>query len=110
LKETPGPRDGEYTSPDGRWSVENANGTLLRFYEGKNERPVATLMSGAWTFTPDSRWLLINGNGTVGLWPLGQAGMIDAACARVRRRDLTEDERKQYVTDGLSRPTCAPAR
>jgi hypothetical protein len=106
LKETPGLRPGEYLSPDGRWSVENSNGVLLRFNEGKNERPIATLMYGAWTFTPDSRWLLIYGGGAVGLWPLERAAMIDAACARLRRRDLTDNERKDYISDGGTQPTC----
>src|SRR5207253_6522466 len=91
-------------SKDGLWSVENDKGVWrLLFHEEKTERQVVELMLGAslggWTFTPDSRWLVVSGGGEVGLWPLERARMIDAACSRLRRRDLSADERKRYISD-----------
>jgi WD40 repeat protein len=80
-------------SPDGRWVVQAGNGINLFF---ENSLPFATLMPGAspgsWTFTPDSRWLVVAEGKTVAIWPLERTKMIDAACARLRRRNLTEDE------------------
>src|SRR5205085_7998174 len=95
-------------SPDGRWSVENDNGVKLIFHEGETKRPVATLMPGvspgSRTFTPDSRWLIFAEDKSVRLWPLEPAGMIDAACARLRRRDLTDKEWEPYNSDKKLQP------
>jgi dipeptidyl aminopeptidase/acylaminoacyl peptidase len=110
LKDTRGPGGEDYVSPDGLWSVVNRGLALQLFYAEGGGRPVATLMRGALTFTPDSRWLLVYEGGNVGLWPLERARMIDAACARLHRRDLTEEERRQYISDGGTEATCAPAR
>ena len=102
-KASPGLNPMSKASPDGRWAVGD-NGTTLIFNEGHTSRRVATLMFGAdaWTFTADSRWLVVAGNGAVRLWPLDPTGMIDAACARLRRHALTADE--WHFTDKWLQP------
>jgi WD40 repeat protein len=105
-------------SPDGRWSAEvggrwfaeGREGVNLIFNEGKTSRYVATLTRASamntLTFTPDSRWLVIAGDDRVAVWPLKPCDMIKAAYARLRRRVLNDDERRVYISEENSQPTC----
>jgi WD40 repeat protein/energy-coupling factor transporter ATP-binding protein EcfA2 len=100
-------------SDDGRWQAERKDeGLALNFKEGNTSRQVAQLVpvSGVhdMAFTPDSRWLVVAEYNTVKLWPLKSADMIDAACARLRRHDLTSDEWKLFISDEKLQPTCSP--
>jgi len=100
-------------SNDGRWQAERGNqGLALTFMEGNTGRQVALLMPGSAVsdaaFTPDSRWLVTAEDNLITVWPLKPADMIDAACARLRRQDLTPDERKVYSSDGKLQQTCSP--
>jgi hypothetical protein len=91
------------------------NGVFLNFKEVNIVRQVAQLMQIAsvsvndLTFTPDSRWLVTAEDHMVTLWPLKVSDMVDAACSRLRRRDLTLDEWKRYFSDEKLQPTCVPA-
>jgi len=93
-------------SPDNLWSVGDNNGAVLNYNEEKTSVQVAQLMQGYWTFTPDSSWLVIAGGNRVSLWPLNSSGMIDEACGRLHRRDLTLDEWKQHFSAEKLQPTC----
>ncbi|HEX6647972.1 MAG TPA: TIR domain-containing protein [Pyrinomonadaceae bacterium] len=89
------------TSPNGLWSlkagaINSQDGLQLHFNEGKTARQVTTLTQRVyprrWTFTPNSRWVVVAEDEMIRLWPLTTADMIDVACARLRRRDLADDE------------------
>lgn len=97
-------------SPDGHWSAGrksfNEPGLELRFNEGMANRLITTLMQAGfprqWTFTPDSRWLIAAEEKIIKLWPLYPSDMIDSACARLGRRELTNDE--WHFSDKKLRP------
>lgn len=99
------------TSQDGLWSVEVKyhRDLKLSLKDGQTSRQVAGFTPDGGikdlAFTPDSRWLVIGSDNAVILWPLKPADMIDEACKRLRRRDLTPDEWKQYFS-GEKQPTC----
>lgn len=101
-------------SLDGHWLVESEGGVKLSEVDGKTSRQVATLMPGAsveaMTFSRDSRWLVIADDDSLTLWPLKPTDMINAACERLRRRDLTLDEWKRYFSGEKLQPTCVPAQ
>ncbi|HYG78878.1 MAG TPA: hypothetical protein VD861_00740, partial [Pyrinomonadaceae bacterium] len=101
-------------SPDGRWSTEGGEGTVLIFNEDNTSRRVANLMRGSTArdvaFTPDSRWLVIAGDEKVAVWPLEPCDMIEAAYSRLRRRALDGEERKTYVPDKETQPVCPRLR
>jgi len=102
------------TSQDGLWSVEvkYKQDITLSLKDGKTSRQVAGFSPEGsvkdFAFSPDSRWLVIGSDHAVILWPLKPADMIDLACGRLRRRDLTLDEWKQYFSGEKLQPTCAP--
>ncbi|HEX6730214.1 MAG TPA: hypothetical protein VF074_09400, partial [Pyrinomonadaceae bacterium] len=102
------------TSPDSHWSVESNDRVELNFIEGTVRRTVATLTQqnqlDYWSFIQDSRWLLTAEGNTIGLWPLNSNSMIEEACKRLVRRDLTADEWKLYFAGEKLYPTCAPTR
>jgi WD40 repeat protein len=101
---------GPVTSADGLWRVEDGE---LKFREGNGFRRVASFPQpetlSAPTFTADSRWLVVAGYNEVALWPLKRADMMGEACSRLQRRDLTDEERKRYISDGETQPTCPAA-
>jgi WD40 repeat protein len=100
-------------SQDGRWLAAQDAGVALSIKQGNTVRPVATLMQNDvedFIFTPDSRWLVVAGYHSVTVWPLKAADMIDAACRRLRRHDLTLDEWKQYFSGEKLQPTCVPTQ
>jgi WD40 repeat protein len=103
-------------SPDGLWSVEAKynRDITLSLKDGKTSRQVAGFTPDGsvkdLAFSPDSRWLVIGSDKAVILWPLKAADMIDEACKRLRRRDLTLDEWKRYFSGEKVQPTCAPTQ
>jgi len=103
------------TSQDDLWSVEVANPEIkLSFKDGKTSRQVAAFTPDGsvkdLAFSPDSRWLVVGTHNAVLLWPLKPADMIDEACNRLRRRDLTVDEWKQYFSGQKLQSTCSQKR
>jgi WD40 repeat protein len=107
-------RQYQYPSPDGRWLADLAdanNRIVLSFKEGNAMRQVAKFENTSaddLIFTPDGRWLVSTEGGMVKVWPLQPADMIDEACTRLRRLDLTSDERKTYLSRGQLLMTCSP--
>jgi WD40 repeat protein len=95
---------------DGRWSVTREKDLTLNLKDGITSRQVARLMSGesrnASTFTPDGRWLVVAGENSLAIRPLQPVDMIQAACNRLRRRDLSADEWKQYFSGEKLERTC----
>src|SRR5882724_4262501 len=100
------------TSQDGLWSVEAKynRDISLSLKDGKTSRQVAGFTPEGslkdLAFSPDSRWLVIGSDKAVILWPLKATDMIEEACKRLRRRDLTLDEWKQYFSGEKLQPTC----
>jgi WD40 repeat protein len=96
---------------DGLWSGEYVDGIQLRLKEGIGARYVATFPSGPstkdFTFTPDNRWIVVASDKYFTIWPLKPADMIEVACGRLRRRDLSADEWKRYFSGEKVEPTCA---
>lgn len=103
--------DVQSVTADGLWSADGQGSSIvLSLKEGNTSRQVASFTPGGsaryFTFTPDSRWLVIADDREITRWPLKPADMIDEACSRLRRRDLTLDEWKQYFSGEKLQPTC----
>ena len=87
-------------SPNGLWSLKagatTQDGLQLHFNEGDTSRYVATLgqrvLPPRWTFTPNSNWVVLANEEMIRVWPLTTNDMIDAACSRLRRRELADQE------------------
>lgn len=101
-------------SQDGSWEFIQVIGAPVLVHKvGKTGRQVASMLYGmvtASTFTRDNRWLVIADERSLMLWPLQTADMIDAACRRLHRHELTLDEWKEYFSGDKVLPTCAPTQ
>ena len=95
-------------SPDGRWLAIGSGYQTTQLLDLTATEPASSsrLLRGhdgsirSLLFTPDGRWLVTGGeDGIVRLWELD----LDSLLTRARRaagRELTTEERKQYLVDG----------
>jgi WD40 repeat protein len=95
-------------SPDGHWVVTGSSDNTARVWDLTAENPASSSLVlrghqasvNAIVVTPDSRWVITaSTDKTVRLWGVD----IDSVTALARRlagRELTPEERKQYMIDG----------
>jgi WD40 repeat protein len=104
----------EAKSADGHWSAFRSSNATATLQEPTTGRMVAELRHNGFVtdlvFSPDGLWLATaSADSTVRLWPVSPRGrdlLIAAACARLPRQRLTDDEWRTYVSEGEPRQTC----
>jgi WD40 repeat protein len=97
-------------SPDGKYMLTAGFDATPRLWDAQTGQELRQFIGHTdavfgLAFTPDGRQILTSSvDGTARLWRTDLQDVIRLACAQLRR-DLTDDERKQYtITDNS--PTC----
>ncbi|MFN8463940.1 MAG: CHAT domain-containing protein [Caldilineaceae bacterium] len=100
-------------SKDGRWLATTSD-DVVRIWDIAADNPAASLLElpghGATlnevVFSPDGQWLAAAGDSHVYLWALLPEDLVELAC-KAAGRDLTDQERSQYLNDNQRINVCS---
>jgi len=97
-------------SKDGSTLLTASRDKTARAWDTRSWREITRVSAGDFmyraSYSPDEKFFVTaSGDGQAQVWAAGLEAMVDTACRRLRR-DLTQEESRQYLGAGHAAPTC----